>query len=91
MKEYYRVALVIAILALMDGFNFAVPHNTGYWSLTYNSDFFRFDIWHHLKFLLLIVVFIDKDKMSIMKWIYFGLIAFVGQLLIYNILFKSLV
>ena len=38
MKEYYRVALVIAILALMDGFNFAVPHNTGYWSLTKDED-----------------------------------------------------
>jgi len=91
MKEYYRIALVVGILALMDGFNFVIPHNSGYFSLTYDDSFFRWDIWHHLKILLLIVVFIDRKKMNIIKWIYFGLIAFVGQIIIYNLLFKSLI
>jgi len=77
----------------MDYVNFQVEHNTGYFSLTWSNDswnIFRFDIWHHLKVLLLGIIFFPKDWKRRKPWVQAIVIAFLGQVLIYNIILKSL-
>ncbi len=82
-------------MAWMDVFNFVVPHNTGFFSLTYGGEVpIRVDIWHLLKILILGLVLFGQNKFKGRDYFFYYLIgavlAFVIQLIIYNWLFKEL-
>jgi len=90
MNRYLYFGVVILILAIMDGFNFQVPYDRGFWSLNTMGGLFKFDIWHLLKIGLLFWIAIPLAKHHAVRWALFGVLAFFGQLIIYNLLFKSL-
>ena len=93
-KAYAYFAVIIMLMAFMDGFNFYFPHNDGFLSLTYGPGSNSWDAWHVLKRLILVVIFIYMAGFrpkKVMWWIHgglFALIAYVGQRLIYNTLIK---
>ena len=96
MIRYLYFFIIVALLAIMDGFNFAIPHDSGFWSLGTGPNFFKFDAWHFSKMLMLLIIAIDKiEGNNLIKTgkhlFYCGLIALFGQLIIYNLLFKSLI
>jgi hypothetical protein len=51
LKKYWRQSLFFSLAVVcdagMDYFNFQVPYDSGFWSLT--TDGWRFDAWHTLK------------------------------------------
>ena len=75
----------------MDGFNFQVPYDTGFWSLNTEGGWFKLDIWHLLKIIMLGWIAIPLAKKNLWKWLYLAGIAFAGQIIIYNLLIKSLI
>jgi len=96
MNKFLYFFVIITILAILDGFNFQVPYDTGFWSLNTVGGMFKPDIWHTLKIGILAWIAIreleKKDLViDIRDLIYFGLIAFFGQIIIYNICFKFFV
>jgi hypothetical protein len=92
-KEFVLFGVVVSLLAIMDGFNFARPHNNGWWSLNYDGSN---DVWHWTKRGVLITVAITalSDRYRhlwdwLIRLIIMGIIALAGQLFIYNYLFKE--
>ncbi len=95
-KNLVVFVLVVFLLAWMDVFNFVVPHNSGFFSLTYGDDFpIRFDIWHLLKVLVLGLILFGQNKFKGRDYFFFYLIgavlAFVIQIILYNWLLKELI
>ena len=94
-KLFYFTSIVI-LLAFMDGFNFYFPHNEGWSSLTYGEGSNNLDIWHLLKRLILLILFVQACGIKLKKplwWFYaiiFTLIAYFGQVLIYDVFIKLL-
>lgn len=93
-NEIIYFAIIVAILALMDGFNFSFEHNRGFWSLTYGPDRFTIlgksaDIWHVLKMGLLAMIGYKLINKSWLNWVALILVAYFGQLIIYTYLIKE--
>ncbi len=94
MKAFIYFGIVVMFMAFMDGFNFVFPHNEGFFSLTYGEGSSSWDIWHVLKRLILFVIFIYMFGVKPKKgtwWLaggIFALIAWLGQVLIYDVLIK---
>ena len=90
LNKYVSFALIVALLAIMDGLNFIMPHDAGFYSLTSGY----FDAWHLSKFIILLIIGIqfiwikDKWQINMLRLCALGVIAYIGQLLIYNFLFK---
>lgn len=97
-NKYFVFFFICAMLAIMDGINFTLPHNNGFFSLTYGEGSSPFDAWHIAKILVLAVIalkFIWKSdeinwQMNGLRLLTVGFIAFITQLFIYNFLFKLL-
>lgn len=90
-NKYLAFTLIVVLMAIMDGLNFVLPHNQGFFSLTYGD----IDAWHLCKILILAIIAIhfiwNKDskwQMNILRLGALGVIAYMGQLFIYNFLFK---
>ena len=90
LNKYVSFSIIVILLAIMDGLNFAMPHNTGFYSLTSGY----FDAWHLAKFIILLIIGIqfiwieDKWQTNMLRLCALAVIALIGQLLIYNFLFK---
>ena len=90
LNKYVSFALIVILLAIMDGLNFIIPHDAGFYSLTSGY----FDAWHLSKFIILLIIGIqfiwikDKWQINMLRLCALGVIAYIGQLLIYNFLFK---
>ena len=79
------VLIVVILTSLMDYWNFKVPHQSGFWSLTH--DFW--DAWHLSKNLCLMIVFwlFAKDRNFekqewILYWVAVALVMYVPHQLI---------
>ena len=89
-NKYLSFTLIVILMAVMDGLNFLVPHNTGFFSLTGGG----LDLWHISKRVILLIIAIVFLQWGFNWWkniigyIAFGLIAYFGQLFFYNYLFK---
>lgn len=90
-SKYLAFTLIVVLMAIMDGLNFVLPHNQGFFSLTYSG----FDAWHLCKILILTIIAIhfiwDKDskwQINMLKLGALGVIAYLGQLFVFNFLFK---
>jgi len=94
LNKYVSFSIIVVLLAVMDGLNFTMLHNTGFFSLTYGEGSTWFDAWHMSKFLILLIISIhfvwveDKWQTNMLRLCATGVIAFIGQLLVYNFLFK---
>ena len=90
LNKYVSFALIVILLAIMDGLNFIMPHDAGFYSLTSGY----FDAWHLSKFIILLIIGIqfiwveDKWQINMLRLCALGFIALAGQLLIYNFMFK---
>ena len=93
MAKYIYFTLVVILMAVMDGINFVLPHNDGFWSLTYGADRIWPDAWHLCKLGILFILYIDgtefKNRTWIIKAAAFMFIAVAGQLIFYTYLFKG--
>lgn len=90
-NKYLAFTLIVVLMAIMDGLNFVLPHNQGFFSLTYGD----FDAWHLCKILILTIIaghFIwDKKSNWKINMLRLGVlcgIAYFGQRFVYNFLFK---
>jgi len=91
-KNAYISFLAICILkAVMDGLNFTIPYNSGFFSIT--KDWW--DAWHLSWVAILIIIGIhfvwqkeSKWQINILRLGVLGIIAYLTQLFIYNFLFK---
>ena len=87
-------AIIVILLAIMDGFNFYWPHNDGFFSLTYGEGSNDWDAWHICKRAVFGVIFINYYgfKLDSFLWWFkvavFALIAWLGQYVIYDVLIK---
>ena len=94
MEPYIYFVIIVMLMAFMDGFNFYFPHNKGWFSLTYGPGSNSWDIWHILKRLILLVIFIYMFGFypeQLAWWLHgmgFALIAYALQRLIFNTLIK---
>ena len=90
LNKYISFSLIVILLAIMDGLNFTMLHNNGFFSLTSGY----FDAWHLSKFFILLIIGIqfiwskDKWQTNMLRLCALGVIAYAGQLLVYNFLFK---
>ncbi|GAG00456.1 unnamed protein product [marine sediment metagenome] len=90
LNKYVSFSIIVLLLAVMDGLNFVMPHDTGFYSLTSGY----FDAFHLSKFIILLIIGIqfiwskDKWQTNMLRLCALGVIAFIGQLLVYNFLFK---
>ena len=90
-NPYISFTIIVSLKAIMDGLNFVIPHNTGFFSLTSGW----FDAWHISWWLCLLIIAIhfvwDKQvkwQINMLGLVAFGFIALFAQLIIYNFLFK---
>lgn len=94
-NKWVAFFLICALKATQDGLNFAMSHNQGFFSLTYGPGSSWFDAWHISWVLVLIIIavnFIDwfediKWQMKVLKLVAYGIIAYITQWFIYNVLF----
>ena len=84
--EYLVFALVIILLSTMDGYNFHRPNDTGFFSLKTHED--KFDIWHTLKFMLLVVIAFREIGFDPWGLFIMACIALVGNYVILHVIFK---
>jgi len=92
--RWISFTLICILKAIADGFNFVVPHNSGFFSLTDGW----FDAWHLCFWFILLIIginFVGKWsklnwRINMLKFVAFGAIAYVVQRFIYNFLFKLL-
>jgi hypothetical protein len=90
LNKYVSFSVLVILKAVRDYLNFQVEYNTGFFSLT---DGF-WDAWHlcgWLMFLIIGIQFVwNKSKWqdNMLRLGALGVIAFCGQLLFYNFLFK---
>jgi len=89
MVNIYLFSGIVILWAFMDFICFQRPYNSGYFSLhTYGL---RFDAWHHSKILILFLITYSMiGYENLLDYVWFALIALVGQLFFYNFLFKKL-
>ena len=93
-NKYISFSVIVILLAIMDGINFVMPHNNGFFSLTYGLDKLWLDAWHAAKILMLLIIAVqfmwvkDKWNTNMLRLCALGVIAYIGQLLVYNFLFK---
>ena len=91
-NKYLAFTLIVVLMAIMDGLNFVLLHNQGFFSLTYNGGF---DAWHLCKIIILIIIAVhfiwNKQinwKINMLRLGVLGGIAWGAQRFIYNFLFK---
>ena len=84
-------SLAVACDAGMDHYNFHVPHDQGFWSLT--TEGWRFDIWHVLKVIKWTFIAIGMSGRWFFKYpvliTYAVLNYFIHELLFHKILRRS--
>ena len=94
MTEYIYFGIIVMLMAFMDVFNFKLPHNKGWFSLTYGPGSNNWDVWHILKRGILLTIFLYMFGFypeQLAWWLHgmgFALIAYIGQVLIYDVLIK---
>jgi hypothetical protein len=93
LNPYILFTVIVSLLAIMDVLNFQMPYNSGFFSLTDGW----FDMWHLSKIVILGLMAVkltwrkeDTRKKNVLKLVALAAIAFFGQLLIYNGIFKLL-
>ena len=91
LNKWFSFTLIVILMATMDGLNFVLPHNQGFFSLTYSG----FDAWHLCKIIILIIIAVhfiwNKQinwKINMLRLGVLGGIAWSAQRFIYNFLFK---
>lgn len=90
LNEWVVFSIICVLKAVMDGVNFTIPKDNGFFSITKGW----FDIWHLswwiiLLLLSLVLVWdISNWQISLLKMGSMGVIAFVIQKFVYNFLFK---
>ncbi len=91
LNKYVSFGIIVLLMAIMDGFNFVLPNNAGFFSLTPGY----FDAWHMSKLLILIIIGVQfiwdskiKWQINMLKLLGLGFIALAIQLFIFNFLFK---
>ncbi len=92
LNKYISFTLIVILKAIADGFNFVIPHNTGFFSLTSGW----FDAWHLCFWFILLIIGLNfvgiwhkfNWQMNLLKLVAFGVIAFLLQQFVYNFLFK---
>ncbi len=95
-NNYFGLFFIVACLAIMDGINFMLPHNSGFFSLTYGPDKLMLDAWHVTKIIMLIFIALkliwepgeSNWQKNGLRLLAAGAIAFFTQLFVYNFLFK---
>jgi len=90
MNEYVIFGVICLLKAIMDGLNFVIPHNTGFFSLTKKW----WDAWHVSWWIILLLIGlilvwdVSNWQISSLRLGALGVMAFVIQRVVYNFLFK---
>ncbi len=91
-NKWIDFTLICVLKAIADGFNFVIPHNTGFFSLTSGW----FDAWHLCFWFILLIIgknFVGKWnkfnwQINLLRLCAYGAIAYGVQRFVYNYLFK---
>ena len=90
LNEYVVFGIICLLKAIMDGLNFTIPRDSGFFSLTKGW----WDAWHVSWWIILLLISIilmwdiSNWQISLLEMGALGIMAFVIQRLVYNFLFK---
>jgi hypothetical protein len=89
-NEFVVFGLICLFKAIMDGLNFTIPKNSGFFSITEGW----WDAWHLSWWLILLLISLmfvwdtSNWQISLLEMGSMGIMAFIIQRFVYNFLFK---